>query len=86
MAEVPSSDAVVKVYGEANPSKTDEELLDVETNTQIVYDSDHTSSMPSSDQSIHHLSISGYGAPAEETETAETDQQAEVITEMKASM
>ncbi|VDM12458.1 unnamed protein product [Wuchereria bancrofti] len=84
IAEVPSSDAVVKVYGEANPSKTDEELLDVDT--QIVYASDHTSSVSSSDESIHHLSISGYEAPAEETETAETDQQAEVFTEMEASM
>ncbi|EFO25637.1 hypothetical protein LOAG_02844 [Loa loa] len=77
--EKSANDAVVRVYGEANPRKTDEYLLDVETNTQIMNLEDHATSLSSSGKNIHQLSISGYGPPGEEPETAEMDQKVEVM-------
>lgn len=85
LTEVSAKNVVVKVYGEANPSKTDEELLDIETNTQILHVGDHKSSSPPSDKITSHLSVSGYGPPVEDSETGEMDQQTETIIEMQAS-
>ncbi|CAG9535092.1 unnamed protein product [Cercopithifilaria johnstoni] len=79
-----ASNTLVKVYGEANPSKTDEDLLDIEGNTQIINVEDRPSSLLPSRESINHLSISGYGPPGQELEIAETKQQAENIMQMQA--
>ncbi|VDM93311.1 unnamed protein product, partial [Onchocerca ochengi] len=80
-------DRWVKIYGEANPSKTDEHLLDVETNTQIIRDYIAPSRLSKSElsgESIHELSPSGYGPPAEQPKVA--DDQAEIATEMQKSL
>ncbi|VDO39350.1 unnamed protein product, partial [Onchocerca flexuosa] len=74
----------VKIYGEANPSKTDEHLLDVETNTQIMKDYLSPSTSKLSGGSIHELSPSGYGPPEEQPKVA--DDEAEVATEMQESL
>ncbi|VBB29110.1 unnamed protein product [Acanthocheilonema viteae] len=77
------SNSLVKVYGEANPSKTDEHLLDIEANTQIVNVGNRPLSLIPSGESIP-LSISGYGPPEEKLDIAETNHQAETIKEIQA--
>uniref|UniRef100_A0A915PNC5 ShKT domain-containing protein n=1 Tax=Setaria digitata TaxID=48799 RepID=A0A915PNC5_9BILA len=64
----------VKVYGEANPSKTDENLLDVETNKQLLHVNDQKGK--TAVENVPNLSLSGYGPPVEES-----DQQAEATEE-----
>uniref|UniRef100_A0A0R3RHJ0 VWFA domain-containing protein n=1 Tax=Elaeophora elaphi TaxID=1147741 RepID=A0A0R3RHJ0_9BILA len=86
LTERSASDTVVKVYGEANPSKTDENLSNAETNTQIMNFMDYMSSLPPSGESIQGLSISGYGPPEEELNAADTNQQIETIKEMEITL
>ncbi|KAM3718484.1 Uncharacterized protein ACO02O_10444 [Dirofilaria immitis] len=78
--------AYVKVYGEANPSRTDEHLLDIETQTRLLPVRSHIASSESSGGNGHELSISGYGPPGGEPEVPEAagkDEQAEAATEMQ---
>lgn len=74
---------LVKVYGEANPSKTDEKLMDIEANTQIMSVNNGPSSLLPSVKSVHNLSTSGYRPPEEKSEAAETNQETENVKEMQ---
>lgn len=75
--DVSASDSLIKVYGEANPNKTDENLLDVEANTQIINVRNRSSASQLSAKTINGLSSSGYGPPGQKFET-------ESITEVQA--
>ncbi|VDK41556.1 unnamed protein product, partial [Gongylonema pulchrum] len=77
---VPAENAIwVKVYGEANPNKTNEKLLDVQAHTEILHFARHTTTPMQPGRTVgpfHGLSLSSYGAPTEAEQMAKVDQQA----------